>query len=263
MNNFEAKKRARIENYLKKAEEHQKAGNEMHKVIQTLCGMMGEPVKIGHHSERRHRRLIEKSDRALKKAVDHWQKAEIYRQKAEAVEKNTKIYSDDPEAVNKLEDKLKSMIETHEKMKEINKEYRKCKDIEKMKVEDSIKEALKKAKAEHDKKYEWEFKPFQPFQIRNSYANIKRVKLRIEKLKKQASATTKEEQGDGVTIVDNVEINRVQLIFDSIPPEEIRKRLKQRGFRWSRKNGAWQRQRSENAMFWARKIAESVKQQEE
>ena len=42
--------------------------------------------------------------------------------------------------------------------------------------------------------------------------------------------------------VENAEENRVQLVFDGKPPEETRAVLKQNGFRWSRRELAWQRQ---------------------
>jgi len=47
---------------------------------------------------------------------------------------------------------------------------------------------------------------------------------------------------------DNKEINRIQLIFDGIPDENIRTALKSKGFHWSRREGAWQREFTENTI---------------
>ena len=47
---------------------------------------------------------------------------------------------------------------------------------------------------------------------------------------------------------DNKQINRIQLIFDSIPDESIRTALKSKGFHWSRREGAWQREFNENTI---------------
>lgn len=40
---------------------------------------------------------------------------------------------------------------------------------------------------------------------------------------------------------------QVQLVFDGKPEDGTRERLKANGFRWSPKNGAWQRQLTDNA----------------
>ena len=55
-------------------------------------------------------------------------------------------------------------------------------------------------------------------------------------------------------MVRNTQENRLQLIFDQIPPEELRQSLKQNGFRWSPRNQAWQRQLTANAETAARHI---------
>ena len=43
-------------------------------------------------------------------------------------------------------------------------------------------------------------------------------------------------------------LNRLQILFDEKPDEDTRKALKSNGFRWSPKNGAWQRQLTDNAI---------------
>ncbi len=43
-------------------------------------------------------------------------------------------------------------------------------------------------------------------------------------------------------VVENVDVNRVQIVFPGKPEEAVRAVLKQNGFRWARSEGAWQRQ---------------------
>jgi hypothetical protein len=64
--------------------------------IETLRGMQGEPVKIGHHSEGRHRRLIEKADNDMRKGCEALDKAKHYERRAEAARATAegKQYSD-------------------------------------------------------------------------------------------------------------------------------------------------------------------------
>ena len=46
----------------------------------------------------------------------------------------------------------------------------------------------------------------------------------------------------------------MQVFFDAIPPEEVRRELKGHGFKWARSEGAWQRQLTQNAIYAASAI---------
>lgn len=52
----------------------------------------------------------------------------------------------------------------------------------------------------------------------------------------------------GVKIVYNTEQNRLQLLFPGKPEAEMIQKLKKRGFKWSPRNVAWQRQLTPNAI---------------
>ena len=54
--------------------------------------------------------------------------------------------------------------------------------------------------------------------------------------------------------IANAENNRLQIFFDEIPSPELRQELKGRGFRWARSEGAWQRQLTDNAIYFASRI---------
>ena len=71
----------------------------------------------------------------------------------------------------------------------------------------------------------------------------------------QAEQTAEPTKFDGGEIVRNTEADRLQIIFDEKPDEQQRDALKQNGFRWSPRYGAWQRQLSSNAIYAARHIA--------
>ena len=70
----------------------------------------------------------------------------------------------------------------------------------------------------------------------------------------RSDETTEERFTNGVCLVDNVEANRLQIFFPEIPSEEIRRELKRNGFHWSPTGGAWQRHRSNRAMYLAKLI---------
>lgn len=52
-----------------------------------------------------------------------------------------------------------------------------------------------------------------------------------------------------VTVRQNVEDNRLQLLFQGKPEPDMIAKLKSRGFKWSPRNQAWQRQLTPNALL--------------
>ena len=96
---------------------------------------------------------------------------------------------------------------------------------------------------------------FADYQLSNNRAELRRVEQRIAALKARADAESSEtETADGVRIVENVEENRLQIFFPGKPDAAMRKQLKSCGFRWAPSVGAWQRQLSNAARFWANQI---------
>jgi hypothetical protein len=62
----------------------------------------------------------------------------------------------------------------------------------------------------------------------------------------------------GGRVVLNKPLDRVQLIFDGRPEPEVIAQLKGRAFRWSPREGAWQRQLTRNGIWAAEFIAKSL-----
>jgi hypothetical protein len=61
-------------------------------------------------------------------------------------------------------------------------------------------------------------------------------------------------KSDHVQVVVNQRTDRVQIVFDDIPPPEMRQKMKSSGWNWSRTEGAWQRKITENAKYSAKQI---------
>jgi hypothetical protein len=79
---------------------------------------LGEPIKVGHHSEKRHRALIERNHNRMDKAIQLADKASDYISRAEYWEKKTnEINLSMPESVEFYEYKLEQAIEKHEGIK--------------------------------------------------------------------------------------------------------------------------------------------------
>ena len=251
MNAYEEKLEVRRQRLLDRAS---KARNESNRRAQSSIDRLpscGSPILIGHHSENRHRRAIEKSDNDMRMAVDADKKADRLEQRAASVGKGG-ISSDDPEAVAKLEKKLARLQEMQDLMKAGNKAYKKGgNDALREAVGDKLADAAIGLMA----KSWYGNKPFPSYELTNNSANVRRIEKRIEDLKVAASTESSEDiEGEGYTIRENTDINRIQIIFDGKPNEDVRATLKANGFRWSRYEMAWQRQLN-NAGRYAAKVA--------
>lgn len=79
---------------------------------------LGEPIKVGHHSERRHRALIERNWNRMGKSVAESEKAEQHESKAEYWERKAKdINLSMPESIEYFEYKVEKCREYHEGLK--------------------------------------------------------------------------------------------------------------------------------------------------
>ncbi|RLB90983.1 MAG: hypothetical protein DRH26_08710, partial [Deltaproteobacteria bacterium] len=169
------------------------------------------------------------------------------------------ISSDDPQAIKKLKDKLANLEQSHQMMKDANKIIRdkKLSDKEKVKalvglgLSDEM--AIEAMTPDHMGKI-----GFASYALSNNNANIKNVKTRIADLEKKAGDETTTIKIGDVEIIDNVEDNRVQIVFDGKPDAEIRTKLKANAFKWSPKNQVWQRQRNPRVIDIARSIVEDM-----
>ena len=79
---------------------------------------LGEPIKIGHHSEKRHRALIERNWNRMSKSVEFAEKAKEAEQKAEYWEnKAEEITLAMPESLEYFSKQLEKAIAYHEGLK--------------------------------------------------------------------------------------------------------------------------------------------------
>lgn len=219
----------------------------------------GQPILVGHHSEGRHRRDIAKIDNNMRKSVEASGKADYYADKAKHIENDTTIYSDDPEAIVKLKEKIAALEKAQTTMKACNKIVKSKKLDHSEKIEELVKLGLKEPNAEELMKPDYCGRiGFASYSLTNNNANINRNKKRLKQLVKLESDETSEWEAKGVRIVDSVEDNRLQMFFPGKPSDEIRKALKGKGFRWSPRNGCWMSYRSEWANRKAREIIEQL-----
>lgn len=95
---------------------------------------------------------------------------------------------------------------------------------------------------------------FPAFALSNNSANIRRMKERVIELEKREVTPTADIKFEGGTIQDSKEYDRVRIFFDEKPGQAVIDKLKAEGWRWSPAMHAWQRKRTENALYSARRI---------
>ena len=227
---------AAAEKARERAEQHSKAA---HGVIDHIP--FGQPILVGHHSEKAHRNALRRSWRHMDKMVEESSKARELDSRAASVGKGG-ISSDDPEAVRKLKDKLASLEETRKLWKRVNAAHRAyLKNPASLDTSD-LPEARKDVIRTYEPAYSWEPHPVAPYQLTNLGANIRRIRERIEELQDTETAPERDPiRGDGFQVTEDREENRIRFEFDERPPRETCQLMRRYGFKWNRRLVAWTR----------------------
>lgn len=255
MNDYEQRKQDRIDRYLEKAGKARAESSALSQQAHTMLSAIppGQPMLPDHYSYKSDKRYRDRIDTKMRQSISADEKADYYEGKARAAANNRAISSDDPDAVQKLQEKLTALEKLQAKMKTTNAYYRKhqtCRGCEGITDE----EAARLDQRVKDG-YSWETAPYPAYALSNNNQEIHRIKKRLETLTQNREVGFQDWEFDGGKVVANDDKNRLQIFFDEIPPAEVREALKGHGFRWARSEGAWQRQLSSNAIYAARHIA--------
>lgn len=132
----------------------------------------GQPILVGHHSERRHRRDAARIHDGMRAAIDLDDKARRQASSADEIEAQAAgaIYDDDPDAIEALTAKLAKLEARREAMKAANTEYRKA-----HKAELAGMGAYEKSQTI----------PFPSYSLQNLGGNIKRTRDRLARLQRE------------------------------------------------------------------------------
>lgn len=280
MNSYEAKqeaKRARLEaaadRARAKADSHYKRAD----LREEASGIpFGQPILVGHHSEGRHRRAIERADNAMRASIQADKRAGDLAARAAAVGTGG-ISSDDPEAIQKLQAEIDTATARQTFMREANKVIRRA---AKKGIIDAESEGFEEYRTALAGMNDGAMAPgtamkllqpdfagrigFADYQLQNNGANIKRMEKRIAQLR-AAHAAAEAAGGENKTtsyqgvcdVIENYDENRIQIVFDGKPSAEIRAELKSNGFRWAPSQSAWQRQLNNAGRYAATRFLRS------
>lgn len=260
-NDFHERKQNKIARFKELADKNESKSEQQFKRASQMASVIpfGQPILVGHHSEKRDRNFRARINNIQDQAMVSSSKAQYYAEKAAIAESNKSISSDDPNAIQKLTEKLEAMIQFQELMKAANKIIKNSKLTESQKIEKL---------GEHNIKEKHAVELIQPdycnrigfpsYRLTNNNANINRIRKRIQELENTNRMESSEMEINGIKIFTNVEGNRIQIFFPDKPEEAIRTKLKSHGFRWSPTEKAWQRQISQSALYWAREIVTGI-----
>lgn len=198
-------------------------------------------------------RKKERQNKADEKNMQDFEEIQGLLRKIESVGKGG-ISSDDPQAIEKLQAKLDKLTHHQELMKAANAAIR---------MKDKEKGDKRLAELGYTQEEITELRApdfagrigYPAYALQNNNANIRRIRQRVEELKKRQ--TEPDPEGwtfDGGEVVINTDLNRLQIVLNDRPDEDMRTALKSHGFRWAPSQGAWQRQYTSNSVWAARKI---------
>jgi hypothetical protein len=263
VDNYEERKQAKIERYRELAEKHRETGDATIDRARDMASVIpfGQPILVGHHSERRDRNYRARIDNTFRRGFEHHEKATYYERRAAAAESDRAISSDDPKAIEKLEQRIADLEQQQQRMRDVNKIVKSRKkaysreqriaDLEQLGIPATVAPKL--------------FEPdwfgnigFPAYALTNNNGNIRRLKQRVEQLRKLEHDQTSERTIGDVQIVDNVEANRLQIYFPGKPSDEIRAALKRHGFRWSPRNGCWQAYRGNRSEYGLEQVLKAT-----
>lgn len=240
-------RRERLENKLEKRQEwaekaKQRSRAEWEKSEKAVEGIpLGQPILVGHHSEKRHRAAIARAQAAGTRAVAESNLAKHHQEKAAGLSdylENT-IFDDDPDAIEKVEQRITRLEKEHEFMLAVNKicRNRKLNEAEKISAIVALGASEESARKILAPEYSWQSAGFESWALSNNSANIRRYKERLANLRVRQERMAAAENSENGVLIQERAYGSVSVTFAEKPEHSVISALKSAGFRWCK--GSW------------------------
>jgi len=201
----------------------------------------GQPILVGHHSERRHRLAIERADNAMRRSVENADMAQHHAGAAAGLRSqlDRSIFSDDPDAVEALEAKIAKMEAERELNNRINAIVRQKPRA--VATPDKIMSlvALGMSEPTANKLFENQYGlgvGIPSYVNANIGGRITEARKRVEEIKARKQRQQAAENASGGVLITGAG-DYVSITFAEKPEREILNDLKSAGFYWGR--GCW------------------------
>lgn len=255
---YEAKRQARYERLIaaaEKAEQESAATLDQARKMADIIPF-GQPILVGHHSERRDRNYRERIHNKHRRGFELQEKAEYYRRRAEATQNNNAIFSDDPDAVEKIGGKLAQLEARQARMVLVNKLIRKN--------DRAALEELGYTPAAIEELFKPDFcgrVGYPDYALQNNNANIRRLKKRAQEIEKQQATPDKDEEIGAVRVEWRPSENRIRVYFHGRVDLDTFKALKRHGYRvLSEGEGAFSAYYNNNAAYFVQDLRNKEKE---
>lgn len=211
----------------------------------------GQPILVGHHSEKRHRNALKRHDARMRRGFEESEKAENHRNKADGLDRQlrTSIYSDDDDAIERLADKITDLESQRDANKAINAAWRKAGKPKPVDTDGWARVAEVMGVKADDPQVKiarigmandfMDRAPFPPYVGQNLSGRIKQAKDRIEQIKRQQANSAAADEAGGV-LVKRIAANGTEyavVTFAEKPEYSVIRSLKDAGFHWG--SGSW------------------------
>lgn len=269
MNSYEQYQEDKKLRLLEKAKNLRDAANQKRQSsFDNISGLpAGQPILIGHHSEKKHRRLLERSDNLMIKAKELDEQAEQLEYKANAIGSTNVISTNDPDALKKLKARLDFLTRDHAAKLEIDKLYRKNKSVGFTDLLNQMNIIFERYNLEKidingkDIKRHIEINISfygKPCATLYEAKKIKELKNRIKLLE------NRQEKNDQYIKYPSYEArfcykeSQIRFTFESKPDLQVIKLLKAKGMKWSPSKGEWVRKMTDNAFSQAKELVTAL-----
>lgn len=263
----------------------QKYKDQLSATSRVMSPMITGPARFPVDSNRK------KSDSADKRSLERREFREraikAIKKKFAAGAQSGAIQSNDPEATRHLQGQLDSLKKRHEMMTKANEIVRQFArytpgkfqgssytggktEYKAGKTEQGLRDALKAA-GYGDALIGEIVKPnymgkigFEPYQLTNNGANIRRIEGRIQEITKMREGPSKQDSySGGVRVSEDPEAARIRIHFPGKPDRAAIDKLKSSGFRWSPSEGAWQRHLNNGGRYAVDRVLADLGHQKE
>lgn len=199
---------------------------------------LGQPILVGHHSERHARADQARIHSNMDKAVAEDRLAKHHAERADGIERalDNSIFSDDTDALDALRARIAENEAKRDRMKRINTLYRKG-DAEKLKAEFGLDlDRLRDAVANN---FSWDKRPYASYALTNLGARIRSDKKLIADVEFRQKRTAQAEASpSGISIEGRQEAGAyVRVTFADKPERSVIDALKAAGYYWN--GGGW------------------------
>ena len=195
---------------------------------------LGQPILVGHHSERRARRDQDRIHSAMSAGVAASKMATHHEAKAAGLadQLERSVFTDDPDAIEVLEQRIARLEEDLARKKQANAAFRTTKGAPGWAAAAGLSERVEATAAEMMRQCPW---IRLPFDLTNDRATVRRLRQRVEEIQVRQARQQAVEDAGGTLVTVAGSYALVQ--FAERPDDDTLVALRAAGYTW--RQGRW------------------------